>query len=192
MPSLMIHLLTAKKVYADAPALFFLGSVAPDTVSDRETKDKAHFRVADNREEALRKFEMSIEKDDLFQEGTLLHLYLDWLWDMGPMRSYIDGSENGEWFKPYRSEIALASAWLFHHKEWAADVWQQMVNCPIEQYGTTDCATDTEVQTFVCRNQKWHSENDIGPSSAFTPMFIEDFTDCAAKDYFLWRGVVKE
>jgi len=44
MPSLMIHLLTAYKYNPKASTAFWIGNIAPDSVSERNEKDKSHFR----------------------------------------------------------------------------------------------------------------------------------------------------
>ena len=127
MPSMMVHLLTATKVCPDAPALFWLGNVAPDAIGSREEKDKSHFRTIPNRIDALRDLALSISGENPFSEGVLLHLYLDLRWDIEAYQNFAVAYTGEDWFRAYRNEIALASAWLFHHATWSMEVWQEML-----------------------------------------------------------------
>lgn len=189
MPSMMIHLLTAHKICADEDPLFCIGTVAPDAISAREDKDITHFRTLKNREKALVNLALNVKCT--FDEGVLLHLYLDWLWDNKPLRNYAETHTDDNWFISYRHEIALASSYIYHSKSWSEKVWQKMLSCQKQTYGKAPGASDGEVEAFVKRNYKWHSENNIGPSTAYSPLFVEEFTSHAAEKFSAWYNSIK-
>jgi hypothetical protein len=43
-----------------------------------------------------------------------------------------------------------------------------------------------DIAQFISHNYKWHEENDIGPSSFFTPDLIEVFTSEVALEFGNW------
>lgn len=186
MPSSMIHLLTAHKYHPEASVLFRIGNIAPDSVSEREEKDKTHLRNRPDRLNALRELALTMDLSDDFSKGILLHLFLDYYWDSSPMRNFIENHKDGNWFFDYRNEIGIASAWLFHHIGWSRRAWDEMAACPMSAYGHVQWIVKEDVADFIDRNNKWHAENDIGPSSAFTPDFIEEFTDKVAAEFKNW------
>ena len=123
---------------------------------------------------------------DDFSQGILLHLYLDYWWDFYALRSYIENFKDNNWFQPYRNEIGLASAWLFHHTDWGTKVWDEMTECPMSAYENGHGIVKQDVANFINRNNKWHIENDIGPSTAFTPDYVEEFTSKVAINFKNW------
>jgi hypothetical protein len=186
MPSSMIHLLTAYKYNPNASVLFWIGNIAPDSVSDWKEKDKTHFRDKSYRLNALREFAFTMNLSDDFSKGILIHLLLDYYWDSYPMHYFIENYKEGNWFPNYRHEIALAGGWLFHHTEWSKTVWDEMIT-----YDNIHGIVKEDVVDFIKRNRKWHIENNIGPSSAFTPDFIEEFTSKVAVDLKSWIENIK-
>lgn len=192
MPSSMIHLLTAYKFNPKASVAFWIGNIVPDSVSDRIEKDKTHFRDNPDRLNALKNLANMMNLSDELNQGILLHLYLDYYWDSSPMRNYIENYKEGNWFLPYRNEIALAGAWLFHHTHWGENLWDEMLVCPASIYENGYGVVNENVKDFISRNSKWHRENNIGPSSAFTPAFIEEFTSKVAIDFKTWINDIKK
>lgn len=191
MPSMMIHLLTARKVYKDATSLFWIGNVAPDAVNTREEKDITHFRTAENREEELYKLANKTVLNHSFEEGVLLHLYLDWWWDRQVFNRFTETYTGDDWFQTYRHEIAVASSWLFHNTDWSKPVWDSILNCSSEKYGNTPGVKADDLTAFLNRNYKWHSENNIGSSDIYTPDFIDEFTDMVSSEYSIFIKNVK-
>lgn len=61
MPSTMVHILTAYKIKPDSLALFWIGNLAPDCISDRNIKDIFDLRKAADRESALKNFAETID-----------------------------------------------------------------------------------------------------------------------------------
>lgn len=190
MPSMMIHLLAAHKLCADKEPLFCVGTVAPDAVKTREKKDITHFRTAKNRVEALTKLAHNTNSENPFDEGILFHLYLDYLWDKKSFCSYKNTHKEDGWFFSYRSEIAMAGSYIYHNTDWSGEVFKKMLSCLKERYGKTPGASSTEVYEMIKRNNAWHQVNNIGPSSEYTPEFVEKFTDIAAEKYLKWRKSV--
>jgi len=191
VPSMMIHLLAAHKLCADTEPLFCIGTVAPDAVRSREEKDITHFRTAKNRERALVELAEKTKKDSPFEEGVLLHLFLDWRWDNKAYKNYSVTHDEENWFYTYRHEIALAGAYIYHNCDWSREVWQGMLECPESMYGKTPGVCDREVTEFLKRNYRWHEENNIGPSEAYSPEFVEDFTNRTVVEFFNWRkGII--
>ncbi|OGI07948.1 MAG: hypothetical protein A2Y40_06445 [Candidatus Margulisbacteria bacterium GWF2_35_9] len=188
MPSVMIHLLTAYKLFADTDPLFYIGAIVPDAVATREEKDITHFRTIQNRENELINLAKSSKKS--FDEGILLHLYLDWLWDERTFCTYAETHKEENWFYSYRREIALASAFIYHNERWSEDVWQKMLSCPKDTYGTTPGVSDGEVAEFLNRNYIWHKDNNIGPSVVYPPEFVEEFTNNATEKFMVWRSSI--
>ena len=186
MPSSMIHLLTARKVRVDAPALFLLGNIAPDAVGARDIKDKNHLRTETDRESALRALAQCTDRADPFAEGVLLHLFLDYHWDRGPLTDFIHSYGEG-WFLPYRNEISLAGAWLYHHSAWSERAWLDMRACEAQRQCECRGARADEIAGFLERNHRWHAANNIGPSPFYPPAFVESFTGRAAENYRVWR-----
>lgn len=190
MPSMMIHLLTAHKLCVDTEPLFCIGTIAPDAVTTREEKDITHFRTICDRERALLQLAQNTDKMRPFDEGVLLHLFLDWCWDNKAYSIFANTHQEENWFFSYRHEIALAGAYIYHNSDWCENVWQKMLSCPCEMYGIAPGVCGGEVAAFLKRNYKWHKENNIGPSEVYPPMFVEEFTSRAAEDYGNWRNGV--
>lgn len=189
MPSMMIHMLTAYKLCPDAEALFYIGTIAPDAVQTREEKDITHFRTHENRDEALAELARKTDKENVFDEGVLLHLFLDRWWDEKSFCCFTDFYKGEDWFAVYRKEIALASSYIFHNNDWSDAVWQEILSCPKEKYGRAPAVSNDELEYFLNRNYKWHKENNIGPSAVYPPVFVEDFINEAVVGYTKWRNI---
>ena len=192
MPSTMIHLLTAYKYNPEASTAFWIGNIIPDSVRDWKEKDKTHFRDRPDRFNALEEMAHSLNLEDELSEGILLHLFLDYLWDSSPMHNYIKNFTGDSWFIAYRQEIALAGAWLYHHVNWSKRVWDEMISFPTSGYEKAPSISKENVPDFIARNSKWHYENNIGPSPAFPPDFVEEFTDKAVIEFKKWIESMKK
>jgi len=192
MPSLMIHLLTAYKYDSNASVAFWIGNIAPDSVSGWKEKDKTHFRDRPDRLNALRELACKMNLHDDFSKGILLHLFLDYYWDSYPMHDFIENYKEGNWFPIYRHETALAGGWLFHHTEWSKKVWDGMIAYPMLSYKNAHGIEKENISEFINSHGKWHVENDIGPSSVFTPDFIEEFTNKVAINFKNWLEILNE
>ncbi|MEJ6951793.1 hypothetical protein [Natronospora cellulosivora (SeqCode)] len=177
MPSSMIHLLTAKKYASDASIEFYIGNLAPDAINEWKEKEIMHFRDKEERLKELQEFAGRIDLKDDLSKGILLHLYLDYHWDSGPLENYKKNYEGDNWLTSYRHETALAGAWLFHHSEWSTSLWDEMAEYPIKSYNDISGIRKEDLSDLINRNRKWHIENNIGPSFTFTPVFVENFTD---------------
>lgn len=186
MPSSMIHLLTARYFDPHAGTAFWVGSVAPDCVHGREAKDRTHFRDRPDRLAALRVLARSPEGRGEAGLGVLLHLYLDFRWDAGPLSDFAARCREPDWFTRYRHETALAGAWLFHHKAWARPLWEDMLACPPAAYAGAWSLEPAAVAAFLRRNFTWHLENDIGPSTVYPPEDVEAFARETAQGFRAW------
>jgi len=186
MPSTMIHLLTAYKYNPNASAAFWVGNVAPDSIYERKEKDKSHLRDRPDRAKALEEFALSMDLKDDLNQGIIMHLYLDYCWDIDPMHNFIQNYKEGFWFPVYRNEIALAGAWLYHHVDWSKKIWDEMLALPMSAYEHVQGLKKEAIFDFIERNSKWHAESNIGPSSAFPPDFVEEFSSKAAVDFKNW------
>lgn len=187
MPSSMIHLLTAYKYNPNASVDFWIGNIAPDTAAcDWKEKDRTHFRDRKDRLNALRELAFTMDLDEDLNKGILLHLFLDYCWDTSPMSNFIDDFKEGNWFPVYRHEISLATGWLFHHTDWGKSIWEEMMACPMSVYENVHGLVKEDVTDFINSGSKWHIENNIGPSTAFTPDFIEEFTSKVVTDFKNW------
>ena len=134
MPSSMIHLLAAYKYDPKSSVAFFIGNIVPDIISEWKEKDRSHFRDRKDRLNALKELANTININDDFNRGVLLHLYLDYKWDTYPMKKFKEGFEKDTWFRPYRYEISLAGAWLYHNRDWSKDLWEKIISCPMTSY----------------------------------------------------------
>lgn len=186
MPGTMIHLLTAYKVNPTASVSFWIGNVAPDAISDWQEKEIKHFRNFPDRTEAITNLARKTDKTDELAEGILLHLFLDWKWDVSIREDFM--KKTGEnWFLKYRDELSLAGGFMYHHIVWGKIIWEQMDLYDVSSLEIIDGPTNSELKNFISRNRKWHNENNIGPSTTFMPEMIESFTDKVAKEYVIWR-----
>lgn len=186
MPGSMIHLLMACKINPTGSALFYIGNIAPDAVTNWKEKEIAHFRNLKDRNQALAALALHTPPSDDFAEGILLHLYMDWRWDTLARDEFIKTAE-GDWFAKYREEISLTSSYAYHHTEWAKDMWKQMELVKPSEYGHIPGATAEELRGFISRSIKWLNDNNTKASTAFTPEFIDDFIDKIADEYTQWK-----
>ena len=186
MPGSMIHLLLAHKINPKGSVLFYIGNLAPDSVTNWKEKDITHFRNLTDRSESLTSLAVQTSPSDDFNEGVMLHLYMDWRWDIEVRDEFIKKVDS-DWFTKYREELSLAGGYAFHHTNWARDLWNQMDNFDAAKYGAIPGATTEELKDFISRNNKWHNDNNTHHSTAFTPDFICEFINRLADEYTQWK-----
>jgi len=179
----MLHLIIAKKVNPNASINFYIGNVAVDAISERDKKDTAHFRNAPDIENALREFALKTEYDYL--KGILLHLYVDWKWDSTHMIDFANEIE-GSWHPQYLEELGLMSAYAFHNTEWAYKLLEQMELWDGCGFVETEFITKENIYSYIHRIRKWHIENKLNASTAFSPELIEKFATDTADDFNKW------
>ena len=183
----MIHLLAAHTVDPKGSALFFVGNAAPDAVPTRQAKDHHHYRLADAREDALRSLAARTDPADPFAQGMLLHMFLDWRWDVEALAPFHERYEGGDWFHAYREQIALAGAWLFHNMPWNESLWQRILACPPASYGAVPGANAEQVAALLRHTYDWNRLCPQGVSTHFPPAYVMDFAKTAAQLYRAWR-----
>ena len=193
MPSSMVHLMTAYEYRPDSPAEFWVGNLAPDCIDDWKERDDFHLRTAQNKEQAFIDFAKNINKDDLFSEGMLLHLFVDRKWDDDLRQQYIKHFNSDDWFQSYRNEIGLLSARLFHDNSWSIKIWEDMLNCEISKYNKTKNISNisnissVNILSILQRANKYHVDNPLAEPCFYSVEAIIDFTLKTAKDYLYWR-----
>ena len=190
IPSSMIHLLTARKTFEQAPLLLYIGALAPDGVGQREVKDRSHYRSVPDRAAALSALAAATAPGDHYGEGVLLHLFTDWLWDEECFVPFRETNKDADpdWFIHYRQEISNASAHLFHTTDWAIPLNRSMLTVSVEQYGHAEAVTPQAANAYINRNFNRHMELPAQPSAVYPPDFVEDFTSRAAEQYRQWRA----
>ncbi len=183
MPASMVHLLTARKVDENAPVLFYIGNIAPDAVSEWKLKDKTHFRDLDDRTDILTGLALRTNAADPFSQGVLLHLFLDWKWDLAPFAQLKEKRAHTDWFTAYRKELSSSGLWLYHHTAWSRPLWEAMASVDPALYGSLDYLTAEDIGKYIRHNFSWHEENKEGPSEVFTPEFVEGFARKTAEEF---------
>lgn len=189
MPSSMVHLLTAYKYDPKATVAFLIGNIVPDIITEWKEKDRTHLRDRPDRLCALKELAATMNMQDDFEKGIILHLFLDYKWDVNPREEFTKRYEGYTWFEPYRHEIALTGAWLYHHTDWSERVWKELISYPLADFENNKY-DENEIKKFIVRNYKWHNENYIGPSLYFTPELIEEFTSKVAVEFRDWLDVI--
>jgi len=180
----MLHLIAGEKFCPSPGEIFLAGCVAPDAVDRWRRKNVYHFRDLDERERfaALENLARKTELDDPFALGSLLHLYLDFRWDIKMRDPYI--AKSGEdWHPPYKREIDKSSRYAYHKHPTAPALWALVDSCPIDSYGEIPGASSAELRALIERNKSWHEESFAEPSSEFPPEMVEEFLKEAARDF---------
>ncbi len=183
MPGFMMHLNVARH-YAehaksfgyDTSTAFFIGSLAPDTITERTEKDRTHFRDRDDRLQALIELATQTDRREAYAEGVLLHLYTDYLWDNSPVVK--DFIKNIGGFTEYRQELGIAGANAFHRVHWADGLFREILACEMP----------AELRAVIERSYLWHSTNNLPDAEVFTPEVVDAFSLNAARLYMEWRN----
>lgn len=195
MPSCMIHLSAAARYLPAMPVRMMLGSVAPDAIQrDWKTKDISHFRNIESQEArlcALREYADSLNMTDVFYQGVLLHLYLDYKWDTTALREFKALHENdpAKWFQPYRNEISIVSEWLYHHTAWSRVVWRQMLAYDVSLCPPVLFVSNEDIRDYLRRNFQWHEKNVRGPSEVYSPEYVETFITSSVEEFTHWLEI---
>ncbi len=209
MPSLTIHLLAAYKYNPRGSTEFFVGSLAPDAVSDRADKDRTHMRdiPVSERPAALAALALRLDLSRDLEFGILLHLYTDYMWDTTLQKRYIETFGPG-WFLPYREHIGIAGAWIYHHDPEIERIWKEVADAVSGDLKIAVCdavcgaynlecdkkryAECGDVKSLILYNYHYNKDNDIGSSSAFPPGDVDRFAaDTAAAFMEFLHRVVK-
>ena len=183
MPSALIHVYTGRLIAGDPGRAFYIGTLAPDCVREREQKDLLHLRLSADRLSDLAALKKAWGKDDEFRVGTLLHLYTDYLWDIGPMETHKQSYKGDTWFTDYRREISLASCYMYHRFDWAPGLWKEMNDCPEEKYSSLEDYPPKKIKSYFDYNYLWLETHDEGPSPAFPPELCDRFCHEAAESF---------
>ena len=183
MPSALIHVYAGKLWAPGAGVSFFIGTLAPDCIRERADKDRLHLRLSNDRRGDLAKLLKLWGTDDQFRLGALMHLYTDYLWDNGPMEAHKNSYRGDTWFADYRSEISLASCYMYHRFDWAPPLWNEMDACPEEAYSSLEDYPAKKIKGYLDYNHMWLDTHDVGPSPAFPPELVEEFCRTAAESF---------
>lgn len=187
MSTLMVHILSAYKYKPDADIAFFVGNIAPDVIDNHIRKDHTHFRDRSDRFQALRELADRIDWNNDFEVGILLHLFLDYHWDKGPIHDHKAHYVGDNWFRDYRKEIGYVAVWHYHKEPWSALVWNKMreYRLPVEE---TICEIrKDELIPFISKHHQRYIETEPVPSNFFPPQMVEEFTDQVVLDFEIWR-----
>lgn len=191
MPSTMIHLLVAHEINPEALDLFWVGNFAPDYTNDRQIKDEIHLRNSSNRMQALSQLRNKIDGSNPFEAGWLLHLFVDACWDevMLPafQQKYENKSTDQQWFFKYRDEIGLASYYLYHHMNWAPQIWAQIKNADLSSISSVLPITQQENEYYRDRVYSRHAQsNSDSLSSEYDEERLLTFTYETAYKFWEW------
>jgi hypothetical protein len=186
MPSSMLHLYTANRYNLQSSTLFYIGNIAPDCVYERTAKDRTHLRDRENRLNALHELAITLDMQNDFHVGVLLHLYTDYKWDTEITPEYICNYGGENWFLPYRNEITLSGSNLYHHTPWSAQIWNDMAEYSEKGYQSISDFPCEDIHAFILRNRTWHSENNLEASKAFTPELTKNFAMETANSFRVW------
>ncbi|MDR1733491.1 MAG: hypothetical protein LBR73_01205 [Oscillospiraceae bacterium] len=192
MPSLSIHLKVAQAFGNARSTAFFVGTVLPDAISDWRVKDVTHLRDRPDREAALRAIAKKTDPKDDFAEGVLIHLFTDLLWDRECLQAYWDAMggrpPDSAWVKPYRREIHLAGAWLYHRDRWLRQICRKIRRTRLSKLPTLQSITLADAKAYIKRNTNPASQPIGPPSAAFPPETVDTFIEETVKAYRHWRG----
>jgi len=190
MPTWMIHLTVAKKVNRNAEIDFYIGNLAPDSVSDNDKRHTSHFRKAPDREAALKEFALKLNNKNEYLKGVLLHLFTDLKWDSLILPDCIQ--KNGDsWYRKYYDESGLIEFYMFHNTKWAYELWEQMDLCDNFDFFETQFIKREDIKEYIKsyrirRSRNWEAESKTKPSTVFPPPFIEKFANDTAADFEKW------
>ena len=195
MPSTMIHLLMAQKVKPHGHTEYFIGNIAPDAIVMRDNyhfafKDKLHFRGSENRIKDIEKLAREIDIQSPYNEGYIMHLFLDMHWDADCMKPYIAGRQGIEWVRPYHTEITKASSWLINHHADLQRIWKDMVIYDKNLSNVIQGVEYWEAKNYCTHTDKWYETYQAVPSDVYTPEFVDEYTGRIADEYKCWRKLV--
>jgi len=192
----MIHLMLAEKIKPAAPTEYFIGNIAPDAIAVRTNhhfshKDRLHFRGSKSRLADIESLAREIDISSSYNEGYIMHLFLDMHWDMDCMIPYIAGRQPKEWVLPYRLEISRASAWLYDNTPSLNKIWSDMISYDKPINAIIQSVTYDEVKQFYALNRTWNEKYRFQPSDIYPTKFLDEYTDMVAQKYTNWRLLMK-
>lgn len=190
MPSSMVHLMAAYAYNPAAPAEFWVGNIAPDSISDWKEKDIFHLRNATEKEQAFNDLAHATDSNDLFAEGMLLHLFVDWKWDESLLQQFKASCDSDRWYLPYRTEMGLLSARLYHDNFWSADVWGKMLACDIAKYNQTQNISNENIVATLKRANNYHVSNPLAKPGFYSVGVVNEFVVGVVEEYRCWRGAL--
>ena len=187
MPCAMMHLLCARIYDDDAPIAFYIGNEAPDCMDIRELKDVSHFRIyTDDRDQRLSEYARSLDLNDPYQLGVILHLYTDMLWDFGPMKEHKESYCGEDWFHDYRRQIRLIGTEMYKRFEWSKQLWQDMSTAPVSLYSALDCFPGEKIKDYVRFNRDRDRSGEIGQSPDFPHDKMVEFCHDTVSSFRAW------
>lgn len=194
MPSTMIHLLVAHEIEPEAPDFFWVGNFAPDYTNDRELKDKIHLRDKADRWILLDELYTNINKENSFERGWFLHLFVDTCWDEKLLIEYKNWFESinkdDNWFLSYRNEIGLATYYLYHNLTWSRKIWDLIKYAQLSDINTSLPITLAQNEWYRDRVVSKHSESDSTQSPKFFIMDkLTDFSQITVNRYKEWAAI---
>ena len=184
MPCAMMHLVCAKLYDNNADVAFYIGNEAPDCMDIREIKDKSHFRIYKGKErvDKLTEFARTLDLDDPYQLGVLLHLFVDLLWDAGPMAEHKKNYKGNDWFHDYRWQIRLIGTHIYKNVEWSKSIWAQMCEVDESKYDSLPLFPSEKIKSYLCFNRDRDRSAETTPSPDFPPELVDKFcVDAVAK-----------
>ncbi len=176
MPCAMMHLVCAKLYDPDADLAFYIGNEAPDCMDIREIKDKSHLRIyKEDREQRLTEFARTLDLSDPYQLGVLLHLYVDMLWDRGPMAEHKRNYKGECWFRDYRWQIRLIGTHIYKNVDWSRDIWDDMCKVDECRYDSLELFPADKIKSYLVFNRDRDRSTETTPSPDFPPELVDKF-----------------
>jgi hypothetical protein len=185
---MMIHLAVAHEYDGNGDGLFYFANMAPDYTDARAIKDIIHLRDKPDREAALRELRQTLDLENPFELGWLLHLFTDWQWDTRVIPRYRDAyTGDGNWFLAYRPELGRISFKLFREEPWAREVWEKIGAAELnDTYSLTrSLPVPLELGWFARRVRARHERGGDEPKY-FTVEFTENFARETAERFREW------
>ncbi len=184
MPCAMMHLVCAKLYDPSADVAFYIGNEAPDCMDIREIKDKSHLRIyTDDREEKLIEFAHTLDLHDPYQLGVLMHLYVDMLWDRGPMAEHKRNYKGECWFRDYRWQIRLIGTHIYNNVDWSKQIWIDMCRADEFEYNTLDIFPSEKIKGYLIFNRDRDRSLETTPSPDFPPDLVDAFCVDAVESF---------
>ena len=184
MPCAMMHLVCAKLYDPNADVAFYIGNEAPDCMDIREIKDKSHLRIynGEEREAKLTEFAKTLDLNNPYELGVLLHLYVDMLWDRGPMAEHKRNYKGECWFRDYRWQIRLIGTHIYKNVEWSKDIWVEMCEVDESKYNSIELFPAEKIKSYLVFNRDRDRSLETTPSPDFPPELVDKFcVDAVAK-----------
>jgi hypothetical protein len=166
--------------------------MAPDYTDAREIKNFIHLRDRPDRLGALAALRDSLDLSMPFDEGWLLHLFADARWDAEVVpryaARYTDPARH--WFPAYRGEQGSASHHMYHNLPWSRDIWARIdaVSLANTRELRTALPVPLELDWYIARVRRRHSENAGKRSEFFSPEMVGAFAEETAGLYREWVG----